>query len=238
MNCEDVRKGNIVEKYVADELSEREREVFEEHYFSCPTCLEELATVQQIAGSVKELVETGEIAYKPEAVKESILQRWGRLGAFIPDPRPWRYLKPAFYALLVLILAMMYPTWRGLFLSPKSDLRANVSFFPLDVTRGENRLYVPRYSEAIILEFSIDVEEEYERYGAEIADYQGSVISREKDLRRLGDFGTFAIGFDRDFLKEGDYVLTVYGFKDNESLSLEKLPFQIVKSEVVHPREP
>ncbi|MFQ6093693.1 MAG: zf-HC2 domain-containing protein [bacterium] len=228
MRCTDVKRGNFVERYVADELSEKERELFEEHYFACPKCLEELATMQQIGGGVKELAEAGEIAYKPEAVKESILQRLARLGEFIPDPVAWRYLKPAFYVLSALVLLMIYPTWRGLFLTPTP--RVNVSYFSLDVARGVTRIDVPPYSEAIVLEFSVAAEEKYERYDVEMTDYRGTVIWKEKDLKRLGDFGTFAISFDRDFLREGDYVLTVYGFKENKSTPIERFPFQIVKT--------
>ena len=229
MNCADVKRENIVERYVNDELSEKEKELFEEHYFTCQACLEELATMQQIAGGVKELAAAGEIAFKPEAARESILQRLDRLGKFIPDPRAWRYVKPAFYVLTVLVLLMAYPAWKGVTLIPKFGPRVNVSYFSLDVTRGKNRIDVPLYSEAFILEFSIPEEEEYERYDVEITDYRGTVIWKERDLKRLGDFGTFSISFDRDVLEEGGYVLSVYGLRENKPTTLENFPFQIVK---------
>ena len=231
MNCEDVKKGKIVEKYVADELSEEEQELFEEHYFVCPKCLEELYTMQQVVGSVKEMAEAREITYVPEKTKRSILQRFARLGELIPDPGGWRHLKPAFYVLSVIVLLMIYPAWKGLFLTPTSVPRANVSFFSLDVARGRNRIDVPPYSEAIVVEFSVVEEEEvYERYEVEVVDRRGTVIWKERDLKRLGDFGTFAIGFDRDFLQEGSYVLTVHGSKKNKSVPLEEFSFQIVKT--------
>ena len=229
MNCAELKKRNIIERYVTDELSEKEKELFEEHYFSCPKCLEELVTMQQIARGVRELAESGEIAYKSEALRESLVQRLARLGEFIPDPRAWRYMKPAFYTLLVLVLLMVYPTVKGLFFISKLGSSVNVTYYSLDVARGMNRIDVPPYSDAMILEFSVAERRQFERYDAEIADQRGTVIWKDSDLKRLGDFGTFSISFDRNFLREGTYSLTVYGFKDNTSTPIETFPFQIIK---------
>ena len=229
MTCADVKRENIVERYVADELPEKEKELFEEHYFTCPACLDELATMQQIASGVKELAGAGEIAYKPEVSRDTILKKLDRLGKFIPDPRAWRYVKPAFYVLTVLVLLMVYPTWKGMFLTPKFQPRVNVSYFSLDVTRGKNRIDIPPYSDAVILEFSVAADEQFERYDAEIADHQGTVTWKTSDLRRLGNFGTFSISFDKDFLQGGTYVLTIYGFRDNTFTPIENFSFQITK---------
>ena len=229
MNCADVKKGHIVERYVADELSEEDKNLFEEHYFSCPKCLGELTTLQQIASGVRELTEAGKIAYKPEAVKENFLQRLTGLGKIFPDPRAWRYVKPAFYTLAVLVLLMVYPAWRWLFLSSKLEPRVNVSYFSLDVTRGVNRIEIPPYSDAMILEFGMAEKKQFDRYDAEIADHRGTVIWKDSNLKRLGDFDTFSISFDKDFLRNGAYTLTVYGFKDNTSTPIETFPFQIKK---------
>src|SRR5262245_35841385 len=44
MTCDDVVNGEIVEKYVLDELTEETREAFEQHYFECGRCFELLQT--------------------------------------------------------------------------------------------------------------------------------------------------------------------------------------------------
>ncbi len=48
MDCGRVAREEIVETYVAGTLSEEEREAFEEHYFECARCLDDLQTLQAI----------------------------------------------------------------------------------------------------------------------------------------------------------------------------------------------
>jgi tetratricopeptide (TPR) repeat protein len=48
VNCQQVEFGEIAEKYVLGRLNEPERIAFEEHYFLCPKCLEELRIWQAV----------------------------------------------------------------------------------------------------------------------------------------------------------------------------------------------
>jgi tetratricopeptide (TPR) repeat protein len=48
MNCEQVARDAVVEKYLLAQLSEAEQEAFELHYFQCVACFEELATRRQL----------------------------------------------------------------------------------------------------------------------------------------------------------------------------------------------
>ncbi len=48
MNCEQVARDDVVEKYLLGQLSEAEQEAFELHYFQCAACFEELATRRQL----------------------------------------------------------------------------------------------------------------------------------------------------------------------------------------------
>jgi hypothetical protein len=57
MTCQAVESGNVAEKYVRGLLADPERTAFEEHYFLCPNCLEELRlwrALQQAAVPVAE----------------------------------------------------------------------------------------------------------------------------------------------------------------------------------------
>ncbi len=54
MNCDDVRAENLVERYVLGELDDEQQNAFEEHFFSCPDCLEELQLVQAVKSEVSE----------------------------------------------------------------------------------------------------------------------------------------------------------------------------------------
>ena len=48
MNCEFKNREAIIEKYLAKELPESEQIVFEEHYFSCEECFNELETSKRM----------------------------------------------------------------------------------------------------------------------------------------------------------------------------------------------
>ena len=54
MNCEAVQTGNVAERYVLGGLSEPERNAFEEHYFECDRCLDEVRMLQSLQGIAAE----------------------------------------------------------------------------------------------------------------------------------------------------------------------------------------
>ena len=48
MNCEQARRGDLVEKYVTGQLPEQDMSVFEEHYFACDDCLASVQLAQAL----------------------------------------------------------------------------------------------------------------------------------------------------------------------------------------------
>ena len=48
MDCDRAAREEAFESYLADRLSEEDRTAFEEHYFGCPRCFDELQTLQGI----------------------------------------------------------------------------------------------------------------------------------------------------------------------------------------------
>jgi tetratricopeptide (TPR) repeat protein len=46
LDCERVQRDELIERYLAGVLDEAEREAFEEHFFECDRCLEELDTMR------------------------------------------------------------------------------------------------------------------------------------------------------------------------------------------------
>ena len=87
LDCHAVAREQIAERYVTGELSDPDREAFEEHYFHCERCFDELKTVQLIADELRrsevELerpaaeaagrrVDPGQIAFEPEMFRETV----------------------------------------------------------------------------------------------------------------------------------------------------------------------
>ena len=46
MTCEQVARDELAERYVLGQLGEREQEAFEDHYFDCAACLEQVRALQ------------------------------------------------------------------------------------------------------------------------------------------------------------------------------------------------
>ena len=46
MTCGEVERGELAERYVLGQLDERQQEAFEDHYFDCAACLEQVRALQ------------------------------------------------------------------------------------------------------------------------------------------------------------------------------------------------
>lgn len=76
-NCEQVMKGEITEKYLLGQLDEADQEAFEQHYFECPRCFEELQTYRALQ---TELRQAG-AAIRAEPLRGGLMwQRWAWVG--------------------------------------------------------------------------------------------------------------------------------------------------------------
>jgi tetratricopeptide (TPR) repeat protein len=53
MDCARVAREEIAERYVVDGLSDEDRTAFEEHYFECASCFEELKALQAIQAELR-----------------------------------------------------------------------------------------------------------------------------------------------------------------------------------------
>lgn len=53
MDCDRVRREEIVEKYLARTLNDEDREAFEAHYFDCARCFQELQTLESIRSELQ-----------------------------------------------------------------------------------------------------------------------------------------------------------------------------------------
>lgn len=77
MTCERVVKGEMAEKYLLGQLTEAEQEAFEQHYFGCPRCSEELETYRALQAELKRSAP----AIRAEAAVPQAGWRWAWAGA-------------------------------------------------------------------------------------------------------------------------------------------------------------
>ena len=68
MSCQRVSTDGVVERYLLGDLSEAEREAFEEHYFECDECFAELEALGAIRDHLEEEQNrTPRLAMQPRA---------------------------------------------------------------------------------------------------------------------------------------------------------------------------
>lgn len=77
MNCDQIMTGEIAEKYLLGALSEADQEAFEQHYFVCPRCFEELQTYRALQLELKRAVP----AIRAEPAATRIGWKWAWVAA-------------------------------------------------------------------------------------------------------------------------------------------------------------
>jgi anti-sigma factor RsiW len=86
MNCEQVTKEEISEKYLLGRLSEAEQGAFELHFFECERCFEEVESLRMLQTELRQ---------NPSAIREktskrqSLVWRWACRSARGADRRHW-----------------------------------------------------------------------------------------------------------------------------------------------------
>ncbi|MCK4415209.1 MAG: CDC27 family protein [Candidatus Eisenbacteria sp.] len=115
MDCDTIRERGIADEYLAGRLPPEEAEAYEEHYFGCDRCLEELQFRKALAA---ELREHGEELFAGEIVQERAAEArsggvasdrarrgWFSLPDWLTSPRPaWGLAAAAAVALLVVVV--------------------------------------------------------------------------------------------------------------------------------------
>ena len=69
MDCTRVAREEIAERYVVDGLSDEDRDAFEEHYFECARCFEELAALQAIQAELRQPGAENELSTRPSFIR-------------------------------------------------------------------------------------------------------------------------------------------------------------------------
>jgi anti-sigma factor RsiW len=120
MTHEEIRSREIPEAYVRGRLSESERAAFEDHYFGCDECFEQVEALQKFIDGVREAADRGALGPAPEAAGGT----WFRTAFFVACAA----------SLALAVLA----GWSTLFLRPR--LEAEAARSRLEADAGQKRL--------------------------------------------------------------------------------------------------
>ena len=159
----------LAEKYLLDELSPEARETFEEHFFGCMECAQDVRSGATLIGGMKDV-----LAEEP-----------ARAGAVVRQPESTRsgwlgWLRPAL-ALPVLIVLIGIVAYQNLVSYPKLKMAANtpqvLPWASVNVSsRGANAPTITvHHGEGFLLFVNIPPDSRYSSYIAELHDPSGKM---------------------------------------------------------------
>jgi len=222
-----------VERYLLDELSPPERDAFEEHYFGCPECAEELrVTAAFLSAARRELRRDGMVQPLPEAAPAPSgtpdADRTTKLGrtpkpGHTPEPDrtpPLSFLwRPAVLAPLAaaLLLALAYqevivfPRARSeIARLSRPETLTIVSLIGANSRGGAMPTGAVEDGAAVLLSFDVPAAERFASYSADLVNPAGKALwSVPVSADQAKD--TVALRVPADHWEPGGYTLIVRG---------------------------
>lgn len=68
MTHQEIQEGELIERYVRHQLAPAERRAFQEHFFACEECFEQVQTTARFIAAVRQAVRQGHLAESAEPV--------------------------------------------------------------------------------------------------------------------------------------------------------------------------
>lgn len=216
MNHQTVDEEQIAERYLQGKLLPEEEASFEEHYLSCPECLDRLALAESMRRGFKRAA--GQEAARQAAARQLALVAWlARLGR----SRQVAALATTI-AVFVLVPVGLTLRERGARVRLEEQLasalepQGNVPILFLDAERGggepSHRLRLPAAPGWIVLALAIDPPYQ-PLYRVVVHDGRGQEIWRGTGLR-LNEMETLSLSLHSTLLAPGDYDLSVEGLDE------------------------
>lgn len=208
MDHEYATEHHSVEQYLLGELSERDRDEFEEHYFSCTECAEAVRTGAYFADNArfasKEKPRT-DASSRNEGVTEMRTRQ---------HPSLWhRMAAPVGVAAAVTIAILGYQNLTGS-RGERPHILARTVLEP--AARGEERVVtLTRGQKSIVLKLDVNSDEPFAHYRVDIQTQDGRSILH--DTGDKGADGALEIEVPSSELPPGHYVLLVHGQNDLSS---------------------
>jgi TolA-binding protein len=81
VDCEVIEKEGVAERYLRGELSEADREAFEEHYFTCASCFDELETHRALRQALLESTDRAGLGPSPLRKRRALRWAWAAAAA-------------------------------------------------------------------------------------------------------------------------------------------------------------
>jgi len=199
MDHSEAVNGHAVERYLLGEMPEPEAESFEQHFFECTICAEELESGALLAENVRAV--PAEVAAEPESPRRKRFTPWWSQPLFGA---------PAFAA-AVLACVVVYQARE---LSHRNQPQALAAYTLKSESRGEeNRIRIPPDSPYFAVNLDLP-DSSFPRYRCELYNDSGSLrFSVDSPASLPGS--PLSILLPARGLEPGAYTLRVHGVRDS-----------------------
>jgi hypothetical protein len=198
-------KNNVAERYLLGELNEAEMEEYEEHFFDCAVCAEEVKVGSEFIDHAREVFKTDFLEESVEPIQPNKMSTtWGRFWNSLRQPAPA-------FACALLVLAGAINVYQSSVIADLKTPDIAVSGITLRNARGPNdaQLQVgPK--EPFSLKFDITSEQKFSAYEVQVLDRSGAVVySRNVPAQQTSDH--LQMMFRGGTLKPGEYKMVIRG---------------------------
>lgn len=172
MDHQDVVRRGAIEKYLLDEIPQPERDEFEQHFFDCRECAEEVRTTAAfLAGAKTELRRSHIVPPARAAAKKPWVHILARPAVVVPA-----------FALLLLIIAYQNLVILPRFAGASDELRNPEILIPLSLNAGNSREAVPTVAtlkgRPLLLSIDIPTAQRFSSYTCVLVAPSGAVVWR------------------------------------------------------------
>ncbi|HYR87680.1 MAG TPA: hypothetical protein VE422_26590 [Terriglobia bacterium] len=245
MDHQEIVEQNIPDLYLMNKLPSEVRLRFEEHFVSCPECLNRLEATESLRS----------------ALRKDLVARTSRPIPVVKSRTSLRTYAFATAAAAILIFAGLLATRELLDLRNRlsqasasleqernknaalndqiaatAQPQATALVFPLVITRGGpdnatppvNRVVLPETPGWLVLSLDLPDTSTFERHRAVLRDSRGTVLSDLSNLKSSSR-DTLAISFLSSRFMPGDYVISLEGLTAGRSMPLGNYSFRVLR---------
>jgi hypothetical protein len=199
------------ERYLLDEMADTERDAFEEHYFTCPECADEVRVGEQMRVRVRDVCAADAVRWKAPApfVPRRAASTWRAPKILLPWAAAAVLLLTVGYQSLVVM-----PHLRGL---NATQALATIALRP--ASRGEVPVVALKAGSAFVpLALEINADAGIDRLAYTVQDEQGATLASGETPRPVPGASLLLLVPARDLTPGGTYIVVVRDAIDGRAL--------------------
>ena len=212
MDHAEAEKGYAVEQYLLGQLSESEQNLFEEHFFSCHICAEDVKAGTAFLANLRTVFAEREAI---PAQQPAPNRKWWQFTWLEQSFVPAAALAAcgAFACIIAYQNAVQIPGLRAR-VQDSSPVMSVVAPAPVSAERAGEPLTISQSSPVASVEVSHEWEEAYSGYRIELKRQDASIVARS-DL--AANQGNVVVTLRTAGFEPGRYTLSIYGVKEGQS---------------------